>query len=303
MLYEENLECSPRSPRAKTPNDSASPDNPIDVAKEAYTLTAQDIKRIETAFQQELRFVEQVERLGESEPDKTESSSEIGHSDDTDTTSSQWAIKSGPAKVQFGGEGEFQNCWLQVDGAAEMIVRRPESEDDLATPTDPILEYVALDGILASPLQSETAGQPFALKLQLDIDSDGATEHLVRGWVEHVVAFKDAEHLAEWQRCFETNAALRIWLSYPEIQLVMFELNGVEMSGQEFKDVMGVVDPLKRGRLNVSQFKEGLQNLASVQIDVPMVDDDFDGGEDGDIEDTSGDPKAALVALVGTPGS
>lgn len=291
MLYEENLECSPRSPRAKTPNDSASPDNPIDVAKEAYTLTAQDIKRIETAFQQELRFVEQVERLGESEPYKTESSSEIGHSDDTDTTSSQWAIKSGPAKVQFGGEGEFQNCWLQVDGAAEMIVRRPESEDDLATPTDPILEYVALDGIHVWVVDWHT----FALKLQLDIDSDGATEH--------VVVFKDAEHLTEWQRCFETNAALRIWLSYPEIQLVMFELNGVEMSGQEFKDVMGVVDPLKRGRLNVSQFKEGLQNLASVQIDVPMVDDDFDGGEDGDIEDTSGDPKAALVALVGTPGS
>ena len=288
MLYEENLECSPRSPRAKTPNDSASPDNPIDVAKEAYTLTAQDIKRIETAFQQELRFVEQVERLGESEPDKTESSSEIGLSDDTDTTSSQWAIKSGPAKVQFGGEGEFQNCWLQVDGAAEMIVRRPESEDDLATPTDPILEYVALDGIHVWVVDWHT----FALKLQLDIDSDGATEH--------VVVFKDAEHLIEWQRCFETNAALRIWLSYPEIQLVMFELNGVEMSGQEFKDVMGVVDPLKRGRLNVSQFKEGLQNLASVQID---VDDDFDGGEDGDIEDTSGDPKAALVALVGTPGS
>ena len=291
MLYEENVERSPRSPRAKTPNDSASPDNPIDVAKEAYTLTAQDIKRIETAFQQELRFVEQVERLGESEPDKTESSSEIGHSDDTDTTSSQWAIKSGPAKVQFGGEGEFQNCWLQVDGAAEMIVRRPESEDDLATPTDPILEYVALDGIHVWVVDWHT----FALKLQLDIDSDGATEH--------VVVFKDAEHLTEWQRCFETNAALRIWLSYPEIQLVMFELNGVEMSGQEFKDVMGVVDPLKRGRLNVSQFKEGLQNLASVQIDVPMVDDDFDGGEDGDIEDTSGDPKAALVALVGTPGS
>lgn len=288
MLYEENLECSPRSPRAKTPNDSASPDNPIDVAKEAYTLTAQDIKRIETAFQQELRFVEQVERLGESEPYKTESSSEIGHSDDTDTTSSQWAIKSGPAKVQFGGEGEFQNCWLQVDGAAEMIVRRPESEDDLATPTDPILEYVALDGIHVWVVDWHT----FALKLQLDIDSDGATEH--------VVVFKDAEHLTEWQRCFETNAALRIWLSYPEIQLVMFELNGVEMSGQEFKDVMGVVDPLKRGRLNVSQFKEGLQNLASVQID---VDDDFDGGEDGDIEDTGGDPKAALVALVGTPGS
>ena len=33
------------------------------------------------------------------------------------------------------------------------------------------------------------------------------------------------------------------------------------------------------------------------------LNDDFDGGEDGNIEDTGGDPKAALVALVGTPAS
>ena len=123
-------------------------------------------------------------------------------------------------------DGSRLSCGLEVDGCAGMTVRKSESSgggEEPPTKKDPIADRISLDDGVVYPPKSERPDRPFALHMDLKGDAGGGNMGQA---LKLVVSFDSAQELDEWQRCFEANVHLPIWLSYPEIQLVMFELNG-----------------------------------------------------------------------------